>query len=131
MRSDKLTQGELTNRTCEMYSAAVASGEGPSSVVGELAMMYGVQRPAIWKRLRVGGVIPAYRKHTKGGKGRPPGGGTPGYSTGRFAKALAIAEKNRAEIDAIPRVDRDPCPRCGARGDIDCGHSHAPLRMVL
>lgn len=26
----------------------------------------------------------------------------------------------------VPRhllVDRDPCPRCGARGDLGCGHS--------
>lgn len=25
--------------------------------------------------------------------------------------------------DAIPRVDRDPCPRCAVRRDIGCAHS--------
>lgn len=25
-----------------------------------------------------------------------------------------------------PRVDRDPCPRCGVRGDIGCRHRVAP-----
>jgi hypothetical protein len=29
----------------------------------------------------------------------------------------------KAALEARPRVYRDPCPRCGARGDIDCGHS--------
>jgi hypothetical protein len=28
-------------------------------------------------------------------------------------------------------VDRDPCPRCGVRGDIGCGHSRVRLGMVL
>lgn len=26
---------------------------------------------------------------------------------------------------------RDPCPRCGVRGDLGCGHSKAPLSMGL
>jgi hypothetical protein len=30
-----------------------------------------------------------------------------------------------------PKVDRDPCPRCGVRHDIGCNHSRAPLGMVL
>lgn len=32
-----------------------------------------------------------------------------------------LAAKEAA--DAAPRVYRDPCPRCGVRGDIGCGHS--------
>lgn len=28
-------------------------------------------------------------------------------------------------------VDRDPCPRCGVRRDIGCGHSLERLGMVL
>ncbi|PZQ55280.1 MAG: hypothetical protein DI555_07995 [Novosphingobium pentaromativorans] len=27
-------------------------------------------------------------------------------------------------------VDRDPCPRCGVRGDIGCRHSRAALRLA-
>lgn len=34
-------------------------------------------------------------------------------------------------LHKIPRVNRDPCPRCGARGGFDCGHSRAPLRTVI
>jgi hypothetical protein len=29
------------------------------------------------------------------------------------------------------QTNRDPCQRCGCRGDIGCGHSKAPLGMVL
>jgi len=28
-------------------------------------------------------------------------------------------------------VDRDPCPRCGVRGDFGCGHSKVRLGTVL
>lgn len=30
-----------------------------------------------------------------------------------------------------PRLSRDPCQRCGARGDVDCGHSKAQLYTIL
>jgi hypothetical protein len=40
----------------------------------------------------------------------------------------AIREAERAEI---PRVDRDPCPRCGTRRDIGCNHSRTRLGMML
>jgi hypothetical protein len=30
-----------------------------------------------------------------------------------------------------PRIERDPCPRCGVRRDIGCNHTRAPLGMVL
>lgn len=28
-------------------------------------------------------------------------------------------------------IDRDPCLRCGARGDLNCGHSRGPLVSTL
>lgn len=30
-----------------------------------------------------------------------------------------------------PAVDRDPCPRCGVRGDFGCPHSRLPLVVSL
>lgn len=29
------------------------------------------------------------------------------------------------------RVARDPCPRCGVRSDLGCGHSQAPLGLRM
>lgn len=114
MRPDKHPKGELTARTCEMYSAAIACGEAPGDVVGELATMYGVQRPAIWRRLRAGRLLPPY------GSGRRIGNPR--------RKSPTEADDARS---AMPRVDRDPCPRCGVRHDVGCNHSRAPLGMVL
>jgi hypothetical protein len=35
------------------------------------------------------------------------------------------ARENRPNLP--PRVYRDPCPRCGCRGDLDCGHTASVL----
>jgi hypothetical protein len=43
-----------------------------------------------------------------------------------------VRDFNRfTDTHKIPRVSRDPCPRCGARGGVDCGHSRAPLRTII
>lgn len=41
------------------------------------------------------------------------------------------ARKKAAEAQRRPEqlVDRDPCPRCGVRGDIGCHHNRAPMGM--
>jgi hypothetical protein len=115
-----------TIRCCEIYRAAVAAGEDTTDVVGQLATWFDVQRPAIWKRLRRGGAIPPYAPKTYGGKGRPIGGGASGYSE-RRRKASLSRSTNRAAMAAAPRVVRDPCPRCGVRGDLPCKHNRTWL----
>lgn len=50
---------------------------------------------------------------------------------GRRAAGLSSADTGRRFTDDQPRVDRDPCPRCGVRHDIGCGHSRAPLGMMM
>jgi hypothetical protein len=112
--SHGLTRGELTARTCEMYSVAINAGEEPSMVVGELASMYGVNRPAIWRRLRAGGVLPRYKT---------------GHRV-RSKRHRTPTECEAARLD-LPRVDRDPCPRCGVRRDLGCEHNRAPVGMVF
>lgn len=37
-------------------------------------------------------------------------------------EALTSLLARRAQMEAMPRVSRDPCRVCGARGDIECGH---------
>jgi hypothetical protein len=77
-----------------------------------LAAQDGVERRAIWKRLRTGGVLPADDTQV-------------GY------KAAGLTREHRDFVIGGVLVDRDPCPRCGVRGDIPCGHSRAPLGMRL
>jgi hypothetical protein len=111
---------------CETFLRRIKDGVGSQVAVGELAAMHDVQRPAIWKSLRSGGVIAPYAPSLKGGKGRPRGGGEPGYSHRRREKSLACSEA-RNEPRSDQYVDRDPCPRCGVRGDYGCAHTRAPL----
>lgn len=119
-----------TRSVCETFVRAIAAGEPQNDVVRELADREGVQRPAIWRRLRTGGVLPEYGRRKANGQGRPAGGGNPGYSARRRQLAIQAAESQRPDLRPELLVDRDPCPRCGARGDFGCGHSQAPLRMV-
>jgi hypothetical protein len=37
------------------------------------------------------------------------------------AKGLIYAHA-AIDVSHMPRVDRDPCPRCGVRRDFGCGH---------
>jgi hypothetical protein len=48
--------------------------------------------------------------------------------------AAGITKAGLAADRIIPPtepVHRDPCARCGVRGDVDCGHSKVRLGMVL
>jgi hypothetical protein len=89
----------------------LANGEHPQDIVGYLAEIDNVQRPAIWRRLIAGGVLPPYKSRSK-------------PIARRTWRNLTELEHQRQEL---PRVDRDPCPRCGVRGDVGCGHSRFPL----
>jgi hypothetical protein len=49
--------------------------------------------------------------------------------TGRF---MAGIRRERKDFIVAPMIaPRDPCPRCGVRRDIGCGHSLERLGMVL
>lgn len=105
---------------CDTYRRGIANGESPSSIVGYLADLRGVQRPAIWKRLRAGGAIAPYQPRTENGKGRPIGGGAPGYTERRRQKASEV--KEQVEKNLPPVIERDPCFLCGVRADVGCKH---------
>lgn len=38
---------------------------------------------------------------------------------------------NENSLAELTRVDRDPCPLCGVRGDIGCSHSRAATRRLM
>jgi hypothetical protein len=104
----------VTRETCAAYRRALAAGEYPCDIVGYLARQYGVQRPAIWRRLVSGGERPSYG--TRGPSGR---------------KSAGIMRDRELRPNAPPPVDRDPCQRCGVRHDIGCKHSRAPVGMTF
>lgn len=115
---------QQTRAMCAAYTRVIAEDGDIAALVGELSTLYGVQRPAVWKAFRAGGVVAPYQSRADDRRGRPKGGGgTPGYTEHR--RGLREAKANQ------PRVDRDCCPRCGARGDYGCGHSRAPLGTML
>lgn len=110
MRSDIPSKAKWT---CDAYRRAVAAGEDIGTFVGRLAASEGVNRPAIWRRLRAGGALPPYQSQAKKYPYKPLG-------------------QYRAKSETLPPVvDRDPCPRCGTRGDLNCGHSRVRLGTML
>lgn len=127
-------QAGVTSRCrliCEAFVRGISAGELSRTIVSELAARFDVQRPAIWKALRVGGVLAPYAPRQDGGAGRPLGGGEPGYTEHRRERSVEVAIARRPEFPPEQFVDRDPCPRCGVRGDIGCSHSRAPIGMML
>lgn len=40
-------------------------------------------------------------------------------------RARPESDEPRIDLRSIPRVDRNPCPRCGVRGDVGCRHQAA------
>lgn len=105
-----------TRKTCEIYSKAIAAGEDPVDIVGELATWFGVQRPAILRRLRTGGVLPPYKSR--------------GSHRRVVVRRLSTPEREEQRAK-IPRVYREACQRCGVRADIGCKHSRAPVGMTF
>ena len=112
------TISQETRDTCTAYDRALACGEHPADIVGYLSAQYGVQRPAIWRRLIAGGSRPPY----EGGSGK----------IGRAAAGVSRHKHRDIPASMLPTpVDRDPCPRCGVRRDIGCHHSLAPLGIAM
>lgn len=71
--------------------------------VSAIAERFAVRKATVYKALERAGVSPTRMKNR-----RPRvNATTPGIPV-------------RAEL--LPRVDRDPCPRCNVRGDIGCKH---------
>jgi hypothetical protein len=118
-------------RTCEAYKRGLAAGENPTDIVGEIAAAEGVQRPAVWRRLISGGLKEPYAERQPNGKGRPIGGGNPGFTVRRIEKSITAAARRRPDPEPDQFVNRDPCPRCGVRADIGCSHSKVRLGTVL
>ena len=107
---------ERTREICRLYREGVK--------VPQIAARFGVLNPAIYKQLRAGGVLPPYRPSLRGGQGRPKGGGTPGYTAQRLARSAGAVAGREGRQPPPPGalVDRDPCSRCGTRGDLPCAH---------
>lgn len=109
-RNIRSERHDLHNRdwqdTAERYNAMLAMGLNQTQAVSLLAAKGGVKRTTIFNRLRVLGALPPYKKRES-------------YHV-RVLHTDLTAEQIMAR-----RVDRDPCPRCGARGDANCGHRRA------
>lgn len=45
-----------------------------------------------------------------------------GIGAGRDAERAAVTAGNRARVDALRVYGRDPCPKCGVRGELGCKH---------
>lgn len=104
-----------TTETCSEFARLMAQGSSQIEVVRWLANRDRVGKQAIYKRLRNGGALPPYG--TKITPNRKPG------------KALPIP----GDEIAARRVFRDPCVRCGVRGDIGCKHTvltTSPTRLI-
>lgn len=125
----KVGVSDRVRSICLSFKAAVGAGTNPREIVRDLAAKFDVQRPQIWRTLRQGGVLPEYAPRKDGGKGRPHGGGVPGYTANRRARSMEIAEAKA--IPLAPQVCRDPCHRCGVRGDFGCAHSASLARLVV
>lgn len=76
--------------------------------VCDIAAEFGVKRPAVYKALRSTGALPPYGVSRSDPKAPPK-----------------PRSKRKPVIDPALIVFRDPCPRCGVRGDIGCQHSAA------
>jgi hypothetical protein len=100
-------------RVCKMFADKVP--------VKDIAEVFGVQPPAIWRALRRYGILPPYQRRTDGGRGPRPK---------RRMDDISGAASNIDDFDLPPRVERDPCPRCGVRADIGCQH-HAPFGLTV
>ena len=59
------------------------------------------------------GTRPVYRASSPAGRQR--------------ATEAATRQATKEAAEAMPRVHRDPCPRCGVRADIGCEHARTKL----
>lgn len=53
----------------------------------------------------------------------PPGNvNSRGIALAEDAERAAITASHRQQVDARRVFDRDPCPKCGVRGELGCKH---------
>ena len=53
----------------------------------------------------------------------PPGNvNSRGIAYAQDAERAAITSSHRARVDALRVFGRDPCPKCGVRGELGCKH---------
>jgi hypothetical protein len=71
--------------------------------VPDIADRFAVQRSSVYKALRRAGALPP-------------------YGTRMISRVNSTTPSNPIRAEELPRVDRDPCPRCEVRGDIGCKH---------
>lgn len=93
---------------CEAFRQGMAQGRDRTLLVTELVARHGIGRSAIYRNLVKGGL------HTP----------MPQAPAAKRASKREAAGDDAADK---PRVSRDPCPRCGCRGDFDCGHDRGAL----
>lgn len=101
---------DLTRSTCEKYRSAIEAGEPQSTIISRLAAASSVNRPAIFARLRHGGILPRCKSERRE----------------HLPKVRRRVGQDEQRV-LPPRTHRDPCPRCGVRADIGC--SHAPCQL--
>lgn len=116
----RIGPSDMARTVCDLYQKAEAAGEDTTPVIGQLATMFGVQRPAIFKTLRRWGVLPPYGTAEPGKKGPRP-------KDDKERRAKMDAYKSRKVESLPPRVYRDPCWRCGTRADYGCHHLEGVL----
>lgn len=96
-----------TRETCERYLKLLAAGIDHGTAIERLAEAEGMKREGIRGRLRSGGALKPYASEL------------PGYVRASIRRGPMAVGK--IVVTSQP-VYRDPCSRCGARGDFDCGH---------
>lgn len=98
--------GDVRTRWSADAIAEIALLHGMGKSAAEIAAILGKTKPTIYYQLvRLPGYRPKYNKTTHL----------------RFAGG---------PVESIPApVFRDPCPRCGVRGDIGCAHHAARLHV--
>jgi len=104
---------EKTFQICQAYKHAIDAGEDKGAVIGFLAQLHGVGRPAIWRQLRAGGVLPPYNQREEGGRGP------------KRKMAHGRVWSGPKDIDPSQYVERTACEFCGVRTDIGCRHIRA------
>lgn len=92
--------------------------------VPRIAALFGVQRQAVWRAFRTAGYEPPGTIARREAAQRRLDAVYASIGTRR--PATSRRESLNEALANAPRVHRDPCQRCGCRGDIECKHRWAP-----
>lgn len=110
---------DTTRAICERYARRRDNGDAQADIIADLAAEYGVLRPAIRRRLHIGGAMvePSRVKTTREAV-RPQGFNRAPRPPSRLVKkSPAVSSGIEAPVE--------PCPRCGVRADVGCKHRPA------